>query len=64
MIPPRDFSVLLTCTHSTNWSSWLLCEFPDACNGCLYHDTHGTHNVKKALKAYHEYQKELDNALF
>lgn len=59
MIARRDWRILLECVHSKNWNSHLLCEFPEACSFCLYHEVHGTHNVKRALKLYHEAQKEL-----
>lgn len=58
MIPSYDWSILLRCVHSKNWNSSLLCEFPDNCDTCMYHDVHGTHNVKKALKVFHQWEKE------
>lgn len=57
MIDSRDFSVLLECVHSKFWNSNLLCEFPESCSGCIYHDVHGTHKVKKALEIYHDYKR-------
>lgn len=56
MIDSRDWHVLLECVHSKNWNSSLLCEFPEACAGCIFREVHGTHKVKKALKLYHEWE--------
>lgn len=58
MIPARDWHVLLECVHSKNWSSSLLCEFPESCDMCIYHNVHGSHRVKEALRLYHENEKE------
>lgn len=61
MIDSRDWHVLLECVHSKSWNSSLLCEFPESCQGCIFHEVHGSHKVKKALKLYHDWQKYCDD---